>query len=54
MQSRIAAVDPPCKLAFAWERSGDVSFDLETRGDEVLLTVAHRRLEDEYDRRPPG
>ncbi|WP_119271649.1 SRPBCC family protein [Taklimakanibacter deserti] len=44
MQSRITAVDPPRKLVFTWEDSGDVSFELESKGDEVLLTVIHRRL----------
>jgi uncharacterized protein YndB with AHSA1/START domain len=46
MQSRITELDPPRKLAFAWEGSGDVSFELEPKGMEVLLTVIHRRLPD--------
>ncbi|MBG0794371.1 SRPBCC family protein [Methylocystis sp. H62] len=46
MQSRITEVDPPRKLAFTWQGSGDVSFELEPRGDHVLLTVIHRRLPD--------
>jgi uncharacterized protein YndB with AHSA1/START domain len=46
MQSRITEVDPPRKLAFAWEGSGDVSFELEPKGNEVLLTLIHRRLPD--------
>ena len=37
MKSRITAVDPPRKLVFSWEGSGDVSFELEPKGDEVLL-----------------
>lgn len=44
MQSRITELDPPHKLAIAWENSGDVSFELEPKGSEVLLTVIHRRL----------
>ena len=44
MQSRITELDPPRKLAFAWEGSGDVSFELQPKGAEVLLTVIHRRL----------
>ena len=44
MKSRITALDRPRKLAFEWEGTGDVSFELEPRGDEVLLTVTHRRL----------
>jgi len=46
MQSRITELDPPYKLAIAWEGSGDVSFELETKGNEVLLTLIHRRLPD--------
>jgi uncharacterized protein YndB with AHSA1/START domain len=44
MQSRITELDPPRKLAITWKGSGDVSFELEPRGNEVLLTVIHRRL----------
>ena len=44
MQSRITEVDPPRKLTFTWQGSGDVTFELEPKGDEVLLTVTHRRL----------
>ena len=46
MQSRITELDPPRKLSFTWEGSGDVSFELEPKGNEVLLTVIHRRLPD--------
>jgi len=46
MESRITELDPPRKLAFTWSNSGDVSFELEPKGDEVLLTVIHRRLPD--------
>jgi uncharacterized protein YndB with AHSA1/START domain len=46
MQSRITELDPPRKLAIAWESSGDVSFELEPKGNEVMLTVIHRRLPD--------
>jgi uncharacterized protein YndB with AHSA1/START domain len=46
MQSRVTALDPPRKLAFAWGNSGDVSFELEPKDKEVLLTVIHRRLPD--------
>lgn len=44
MQSRITAFDPPHKLAFTWQGSGEVSFEMEPQGDAVLLTVIHRRL----------
>jgi uncharacterized protein YndB with AHSA1/START domain len=47
MESRIIELDPPRKLVFTWGKgSGDVSFELEQRGEKVLLTVIHRRLPD--------
>lgn len=46
MQSRITEFDPPRKLAFTWQGSGDVSFELAPKGDQVLLTVTHRSLAD--------
>ncbi len=46
MQSRITELDPPRKISFAWNNSGDVTFELEPRGAGVLLTVIHRRLSD--------
>ena len=46
MQSRITELDPPRKLAITWGSTGGVSFELEPKGNEVLLTVIHRRLPD--------
>jgi uncharacterized protein YndB with AHSA1/START domain len=46
MQSRITELHPPRRLSFAWTGAGDVTFELEPQGDEVLLTVTHRRLPD--------
>ena len=46
MKSKITELDPPRKLSFTWESSGDVTFELEPKGSEVLLTVIHRRLPD--------
>lgn len=46
MQSRITELDPPRKLSIAWNNSGDVTFELEPKGEGVLLTVTHRRLPD--------
>ncbi len=46
MKSRVTEVDPPRKLSFTWEDSGDVTFELERQGGEVLLTITHRRLPD--------
>ena len=44
MQSRITELDPPRKIAFTWDNSGDVSFELQPKGKDVLLTIIHRRL----------
>lgn len=46
MKSRITEVDPPRRLSFTWGGSGDVTFELEPQGKDVLLTVTHRRLPD--------
>lgn len=46
MQSRITELDAPRKLSFAWSNSGDVTFELAPQGDQVLLTLTHRRLPD--------
>ena len=46
MQTRITQLDPPHRLGFEFGRSGDVTIELEKRGDEVLLTLTHRRLTD--------
>lgn len=44
MDSRITELDPPRRLGFTFGNAGDVTFELEPRGDEVLLTLTHRRL----------
>jgi len=46
MKNEIIEVDPPRKLAFTFGNAGDVSFELEPKGNKVLLTVTHRRLPD--------
>ncbi len=46
MQSRILEFDPPRKLGITWGISGEVSFELNPKGEEVLLTLIHRRLTD--------
>lgn len=46
MQSRITELDPPRKMTFTWGERGEVSFELEAMGGEVLLTVTHRRISD--------
>ena len=44
MESRITEIDPPRRLSFTWDGTGDVTFLLEPQGAEVLLTIIHRRL----------
>ena len=46
MESEIIELDAPRKLAFSWGSTGGVSFELEPRGDDVLLTVTHRKIAD--------
>lgn len=46
----ITAIDPPRLLSYTWDAAGpvpsEVSFELSPRGDQVHLTVTHRRLPD--------
>lgn len=44
MQSTITECDPPHRIAFTWNGSGDVSIELEQQGEQVLLTLVHRQL----------
>jgi uncharacterized protein YndB with AHSA1/START domain len=46
MQSRIVEFDAPRKLVITWNSTGDVTFELEPRGEKVLLTIIHRRFAD--------
>lgn len=46
MQCLIKEFDPPRKLVFTWNGSGDVSFELEPQGKDVRLTLVHRRVAD--------
>ena len=46
MQCHIIELDPPRKLAITWGSTGGVSFELEPKGKDVLLTVIHRRVTD--------
>ena len=46
LECQITEFDPPRKLVITWGSSGGVSFELEPQGDEVLLTLIHRRLPD--------
>ena len=44
MQSRVVECSPPRKLVFTWGESGEVSIELEPKGDKVLLNLVHRRV----------
>ena len=47
MQSRVTECEPPRRLSFAWQNSGDVTIALDDLVDgQVLLTLTHRRLPD--------
>ncbi len=46
MESEITELDPPRKLGISWGTTGGVTFELQPKGDEVLLTVIHRRVPD--------
>ena len=43
---RILEADPPHKLSYTFGKAGEVTFTLEPQGDEVLLTLIHRRMPD--------
>ena len=44
LQSEIIEFDPPRLLSYTFGNAGEVTFELRERGDEVLLTLTHRRL----------
>lgn len=44
MQVEITELVPLRRLAITWGSTGGVSFDLEPKGSDVLLTVTHRRV----------
>ena len=44
---RFEEVDPPRRMRYVWPEVGEVTFELEPAGDEVLLTMTHRRLSGE-------
>jgi uncharacterized protein YndB with AHSA1/START domain len=43
---RIVEIDAPHRLVLDWGGGGDVSFELQPKGNDVLLTVTHRRIPD--------
>lgn len=46
LQSVITELDPPRTISFTWGETGGVTFGLETKGKDVILTVTHRRVVD--------
>ena len=46
MECRIVEVEPLRKLTFTWNGTGNVTIKLEPMGDEILLTLTHRRIAD--------
>jgi uncharacterized protein YndB with AHSA1/START domain len=51
--SQVTRCDPPRLLSMTWgglpAEGSEVTFELEPRGDKVLLTLTHRRLTDRAD-----
>jgi uncharacterized protein YndB with AHSA1/START domain len=43
---QITEVEPLRKLRFTWPGVGDVTFQLDWVGEDVMLTITHRRLPD--------
>jgi uncharacterized protein YndB with AHSA1/START domain len=46
MQGHITELDPPNKLAITWGSTGGVVLELKPQGNQVLLTLIHRRVPD--------
>jgi uncharacterized protein YndB with AHSA1/START domain len=46
MTCEVVAIDAPRLLAISWGSTGGVTFTLEEKGSEVLLTIVHKRVED--------
>ena len=44
LQPKIQRSEPPASLEYAWNGDSTVRIDLETRGQDVLLKLTHRRL----------
>ena len=49
MRGRVLEADPPHRLVYTWPEEvgseSEVSFELAERGEKVLLTLTHRRLD---------
>lgn len=46
MTCEVTEIDAPHRLAISWGSTGGVTFSLEEKGDEILLTIIHKRVED--------
>lgn len=46
LTAQITELDPPHRLGITWGSTGGVTFELEPRGKEVLLTLTHHRVAD--------
>jgi uncharacterized protein YndB with AHSA1/START domain len=46
MKGHITELDPPNKFAITWGSTGGVTFELKPQGNQVLLTLIHRRVPD--------
>jgi uncharacterized protein YndB with AHSA1/START domain len=46
MASRITELTPKRRLAFTWGENGEVEITLEPQGEDVLLTLVHKRTKD--------
>ena len=44
MTATVTRFEPPRALAFTWRDDSEVTFELAAKGDQVLLTLTHRRL----------
>jgi uncharacterized protein YndB with AHSA1/START domain len=43
LRGKVTSLDPPRLLVFTWDES-EVCFELAARGQDVVLTLTHRRL----------
>lgn len=50
MACEVLAIDAPRMLAISWGSTGGVTFTLAEQGQDVLLTLVHRRIEDPVSR----
>lgn len=46
MTCEITAINAPRLLSISWGSTGGVTFTLQEQGDEVLLSIVHKRVED--------